>query len=216
MQVFELQGELRTDLGKKATNLLRAEGKVPCVLYGGKENVHFSVVEKDLQKLLYTPVVYIVKVNVAGQSYEAVMREIQFHPVSDRVLHMDFYQISEDKPVIMEVPVKLQGFAEGVQAGGKLSLVVRKLKVKAIPANLPGEIVLDVTNLGLGKSIKVKDLSFENFEIVNAKEVVVAQIKLTRAARAAGVHGHHRRSGGSGTPSQNPSGHSDLCRPSRP
>ena len=183
MQVFELQGELRTDLGKKATNLLRAEGKVPCVLYGGKENVHFSVVEKDLQKL------YIVKVNVAGQSYEAVMREIQFHPVSDRVLHMDFYQISEDKPVIMEVPVKLQGFAEGVQAGGKLSLVVRKLKVKAIPANLPGEIVLDVTNLGLGKSIKVKDLSFENFEIVNAKEVVVAQIKLTRAARAAAQEG---------------------------
>ena len=182
MQVFELQGELRTDLGKKATNLLRAEGKVPCVLYGGKENVHFSVVEKDLQKLLYTPVVYIVKVNVAGQSYEAVMREIQFHPVSDRVLHMDFYQISEDKPVIMEVPVKLQG-------GGKLSLVVRKLKVKAIPANLPGEIVLDVTNLGLGKSIKVKDLSFENFEIVNAKEVVVAQIKLTRAARAAAQEG---------------------------
>ena len=164
MQVFELQGELRTDLGKKATNLLRAEGKVPCVLYGGK-------------------------VNVAGQSYEAVMREIQFHPVSDRVLHMDFYQISEDKPVIMEVPVKLQGFAEGVQAGGKLSLVVRKLKVKAIPANLPGEIVLDVTNLGLGKSIKVKDLSFENFEIVNAKEVVVAQIKLTRAARAAAQEG---------------------------
>ncbi len=102
---------------------------------------------------------------------------------------MDFYQISEDKPVVMEVPVKLQGFAEGVQAGGKLSLVVRKLKVKAIPANLPGEIVLDVTNLGLGKSIKVKDLSFENFEIVNAKEVVVAQIKLTRAARAAAQEG---------------------------
>ena len=185
MQVFELKGEVRTDLGKKATNLLRTEGKVPCVLYGGKENVHFSVVEKDLQKLLYTPIVYIVKLAISGQDSEAVMREIQFHPVSDRVLHVDFYQIAEDKPVIMEVPVKLQGFAEGVQAGGKLSLVVRKLKVKALPANLPGEIVLDVTNLGLGKSIKVKDLTFDNFEIVNAKEVVVAQIKLTRAARAA-------------------------------
>lgn len=185
MQVFELKGEVRSDLGKKATNVLRAESKVPCVLYGGKENIHFSVVEKDLQKLLYTPIVYIVKVNVGGQSYEAIMREIQFHPVSDRVLHMDFYQIANDKPVVMEVPVKLEGFAEGVQAGGKLSLVVRKLKVKAVPAALPGEIVLDVTNLGLGKSIKVKDLSFDNFEIVNAKEVVVAQIKLTRAARAA-------------------------------
>lgn len=189
MQIFELQGELRSDLGKKATIALRNEGKVPCVLYGGEGNVHFSVLEKDLQKLLYTPIVYIVKVNVGGKSHEAVMREIQFHPVSDRVLHIDFYQISEDKPVIMEVPVKLQGFAEGVQAGGKLSLVVRKLKVKSIPANLPGELVLDVTNLGLGKSIKVKDLSYDNFEIVNAKEVVVAQIKLTRAARAAAQEG---------------------------
>ena len=185
MQVFELKGELRSDLGKKATNLLRAEGKVPCVLYGGGENVHFAVIEKDLQKLLYTPVVYTVNLNISGKEYAAVMREIQFHPVSDRVLHIDFYQISEEKPVVMEVPVKLKGFAAGVQAGGKLSLVVRKLKVRALPANLPGEIVLDVTNLGLGKSIKVKDLSFENFEVVNAKEVVVAQIKLTRAARAA-------------------------------
>lgn len=185
MQVFELTGEVRTDLGKKATNALRAEGKVPCVVYGGEENVHFAVAEKDLQKLLYTPIVYIVKLNIAGTEYETVMRELQFHPVTDRILHIDFYQVSEDKPVVMEVPVKLKGFAEGVQAGGKLSLVVRKLKVKALPANLPGEIVLDVTNLGLGKSIKVKDLSFENFEVVNAKEVVIAQVKLTRAARAA-------------------------------
>lgn len=185
MQIFELKGELRNDLGKKATTALRAEGKVPCVLYGGGENVHFSVVEKDLQKLLYTPIVYIVKLNISGKECEAIMREIQFHPVSDRVLHMDFYQISENKPVVMEVPVKLQGFAAGVQAGGKLALIVRKLKVKALPAALPGEIVLDVTNLGLGKSIKVKDLSFEGFEVVNAKEVVIAQIKLTRAARAA-------------------------------
>lgn len=107
MQVFELKGEVRNDLGKKATNLLRAEGKVPCVLYGGKENIHFAVAEKDLQKLLYTPIVYIVKVVVGGKEYESVMREIQFHPVTDRVLHIDFYQISEDKPVIMEVPVKL-------------------------------------------------------------------------------------------------------------
>lgn len=185
MQIFELKGELRNDLGKKATSVLRSEGKVPCVLYGGEGNVHFAVVEKDLQKLLYTPVVYIVKLTIDGKEYEAVMRELQFHPVSDRILHIDFFQISEEKPVMMEVPVKLQGFAEGVQAGGKLALVVRKLKVKALPVNLPGEIVLDVTNLGLGKSIKVKDLSFENFEIVNAKEVVIAQIKLTRAARAA-------------------------------
>lgn len=185
MQVFELKGEVRSDLGKKATIALRSDAKVPCVLYGGKENVHFSVIEKDLSKLLYTPNVYMVKVDVAGNIYNAVMREIQFHPVTDRVLHMDFYQIFDNKMVSIEVPVKLKGFAEGVQAGGKLTQVVRKLWVKALPANLPAEISMDVTTLGLGKSIKVKDLSFENFEIINAKEVVVAQIKLTRAARAA-------------------------------
>lgn len=185
MKVFELKGEFRNDLGKKSTKALRADGKVPCVLYGGEKNIHFAVVEKDLQKLIYTPVVYIVKIMIDGNEYEAIMREIQFHPVSDHILHIDFYQINESKPVVVEIPVKLEGFAEGVQAGGKLALVVRKLRVKALPANLPGEIVLDVTRLGLGKSIKVKDLSFDNFEIVNAKEVVIAQIKLTRAARAA-------------------------------
>lgn len=185
MRVFELKGEVRNDLGKKASKDLRTGERIPCVLYGGEGNIHFSVLEKELAKLLYTPLVYIVEVNVDGKSYNAVMREIQFHPVTDRPLHVDFYQIFEGKPVLMEVPVKLQGFAEGVQAGGKLSLVVRKLKVKALPADLPGEIMLDVTHLGLGKSIKVKDLSFDEFEIMNAKDVVVAQIKLTRAARAA-------------------------------
>lgn len=185
MQVFDLKGEVRNDLGKKAARAVRLEEKVPCVLYGGKENVHFSVVEKDLSKLLYTPNVYTVRLDLGGKVYNSIFREIQVHPVTDRVLHMDFYQIFDDKVVVMEVPVKLQGFAEGVQAGGKLALITRKLKVKAMPANLPSELVLDVTTLGLGKSIKVKDVSFDNFEIVNAKDVVVAQIKLTRAARAA-------------------------------
>ncbi|WP_418536014.1 50S ribosomal protein L25/general stress protein Ctc [Odoribacter laneus] len=184
MQVFELKGELRTDLGKKATKVLREEKKVPCVLYGGKENIHFSVVEKDLSKLVYTPFVYIVKIMIDGNAYEAVMREIQFHPVTDRILHIDFYHIFAEKPVIIEVPVKLKGFAEGVQAGGKLVQVIRKLKVKALPANLPGEVELDVTSLGLGKSIKVKELSFDNFEVVNTKEVVIAQVKVTRASKS--------------------------------
>lgn len=184
MQVFELKGEVRSDLGKKSTKALRIEERIPCVLYGGKENFHFSVVERDLAKLLYTPNVYTVKLDIGGKAYNAVIKDIQFHPVTDKVLHMDFYQIFEDKAVVMEVPVKLQGFSVGVQAGGKLALIMRKLKVKALPANLPGELVLDVTSLGLGKSIKVKDLSFDNFEIANAKEVVVAQIKMTRAAKS--------------------------------
>lgn len=184
MQVFELKGEKRNDLGKKATKAVRTDAKVPCVLYGGEGNVHFSVVEKDLSKLLYTPIVYTVKLNIGGVAYNAIMREIQFHPVTDRVLHMDFYQIAADKPVIMEIPLKLKGFAEGVQAGGKLVQVIRKLKVKALPGDLPGDLEIDVTSLGLGKAIKVKDLAFDKFEIVNAKEVVIAQVKMTRAAKS--------------------------------
>lgn len=185
MEIFELAGSVRTDLGKKANKALRANGEVPCVIYGAGENVNFYVTEKDLMKLLYTPKVYLVNITIDGKSYKTAMREIQFHPVSDKVLHIDFYQVSEDKPVVMEVPVKLTGFAAGVKLGGKLIQVMRKLKVRAIPANLPDELVVDVTPLELGKSMKVKELGFEGFEIVNSPEVVVANVKITRDARAA-------------------------------
>lgn len=185
MEIFELAGSVRTDLGKKANKALRANGEVPCVIYGAGENVNFYVTEKDLMKLLYTPKVYLVNITIDGKSYKTAMREIQFHPVSDKVLHIDFYQVSEEKPVVMEVPVKLTGFAAGVKLGGKLIQVMRKLKVRAIPANLPDELVVDVTPLELGKSMKVKELGFEGFEIVNSPEVVVANVKITRDARAA-------------------------------
>ena len=161
MEIFELAGSVRTDLGKKANKALRANGEVPCVIYGAGENVNFYVTEKDLMKLLYTPKVYLVNITINGKSYKTAMREIQFHPVSDKVLHIDFYQVSEEKPVVMEVPVKLTGFAAGVKLGGKLIQVMRKLKVRAIPANLPDELVVDVTPLELGKSMKVKELGFE-------------------------------------------------------
>ncbi|MDR2130532.1 MAG: 50S ribosomal protein L25/general stress protein Ctc [Odoribacteraceae bacterium] len=185
MQVFELKGELRSDVGKKATKALRVNEKVPCVLYGGGENVHFSVTVRDLQKLIYTPRVYLVKLLLDGEVHDAVMRDIQFHPVSDKVLHIDFFRTFEDQPVVIEVPVKTEGFAAGVQAGGKLNVTMRKLKVKAFPKDMPDELVFNVEHLGVGKSIKVKDASFENVEIMNAKSVVIAQVKLTRAARAA-------------------------------
>ncbi|MDR1273738.1 MAG: 50S ribosomal protein L25/general stress protein Ctc [Odoribacteraceae bacterium] len=185
MQVFELTGELRGDVGKKSTKALRVNEKVPCVLYGGGENVHFSLTERDLRKLIYTPHVYLVKLRLGEKVYDAVMRELQFHPVTDKVLHIDFYQTFEDKPVVLEIPVKTEGFAEGVQAGGKLNLTTRKLKVKALPKDMPDELVFNVEKLGIGKAIKVKDVSYENVEIMNAKSVVIAQVKLTRAARAA-------------------------------
>ena len=167
MQVFDLKGEVRNDLGKKATKAVRYAEKVPCVLYGGEANVHFAVLDKDLKKLLYTPNVYLVNLDLDGKSYG------------------DFYQTSEDKPVVMDVPVRVTGHAAGVQAGGKLAIITRKLKVKALPKDMPDEVVVDVTSLGVGKAIKVQDIHVEGVELMNAKSVVVAQVKLTRAARAA-------------------------------
>jgi large subunit ribosomal protein L25 len=185
MKTFELNGTVRTDLGKKATKADRAIDNVPCVLYGVSDNVHFTSTKSDLRKLIYTPEVFIVDLTVDGVKTKAIMKALQFHPVTDNVLHIDFYQITETKPVVVELPVKLEGLAEGVKAGGKLALEMRKLKVKGIYTQIPENIVIDVTSLGLGKSIQVGKVSVENLEILNAKNAVVAQVKLTRAARGA-------------------------------
>ena len=185
MQVFDLKGEVRNDLGKKATKAVRYAEKVPCVLYGGEANVHFAVLDKDLKKLLYTPNVYLINLDLDGKSYGAVMRDIQFHPVKDTILHVDFYQIDETKPIVMEVPVQMEGLAEGVKAGGKLTLQMRKLKVKALYNAIPEKLIVNVSHLGLGKTVKVGELSYEGLELLNAKEAVVCAVKLTRAARGA-------------------------------
>ena len=185
MKTFELKGVLRTDLGKKASKADRVSETVPCVLYGGSENVHFTATVSDLRKLVYSPDVFVINLDIEGKKSKAVMKALQFHPVSDRVLHLDFLQVSEDKPVIIEIPVRLEGLAEGVKEGGKLALEMRKLKVKGIYTEIPQHITLDVSGLGLGKSIQVANVSVPNLEILNAKNAVVAQVKLTRAARGA-------------------------------
>ncbi len=185
MKTFELKGEVRTDLGKKSSKAARVGESVPCVLYGGAENVHFTSAASDLRKLIYSPDVFVVELEVAGKKCNAIMKALQFHPVTDKVLHIDFLQVTETKPVVVEIPVKLEGLAEGVKAGGKLALEMRKLRVKGLYTNIPERIVIDVTSLGLGKSIQVGSVSVENLEILNAKNAVVAQVKLTRAARGA-------------------------------
>lgn len=189
MKTLELKGSLRTDLGKKATKALRKAELVPCELYGAGENIHFSVNERDLNKLLFTPETFIVKFDVEGKVFTSVMREVQFHSVTDKPLHVDFFQVTEDKAFEVEVPVKVEGFAVGVQNGGKLAVNLRKLKVKAMMKDLPESLTIDVTNLGLSKSIQVGALDFENTELLNAKNAVVVQVKLTRAARAAAMAG---------------------------
>lgn len=185
MQKIELKGSKRDVIGKKAAKALRAEDLVPAVLYGGKEVAHFAIDEKQVNKLIYTPNVYLVSLDLDGEKVDAIMQDVQFHPVSDKVLHADFLQISDDKPVVMEVPVVLEGFAEGVKQGGRLSLEQRKLKVKALPANLPDTLNIKIDHLVLGTSVQVGELSFDNVELLNAKNSVVAAVKLTRAARAA-------------------------------
>lgn len=210
MLTFSLNAEPRTDLGKKATKALRSEGKIPVVLNGsnvvelpfkgelkaGEKIVEIGdgkglittdlyVTNDSIRKLVYTPDIFAVELNYNGVKKMAVLKEIQFHPVKDTILHMDFLEVTDAKPVVIEVPVKLEGHAEGVKAGGKLQLSMKKLKVRAIYSNIPERLIINVDNLGLGKTMQVGDLNFEGLELVNAKNSVVCAVQLTRAARGA-------------------------------
>lgn len=192
MKSIKIKGSLRTETGKKAAHSLRQNNGVPCVLYGMQKDengnqvaTHFTVTVDGLRKLVYTPHIYVVDLNIDGKIVNAIMKDIQFHPVTDAILHVDFLQINEENPIVMEVPVQLEGLAEGVKAGGKLALQTRKLKVKALYNLIPERLVVNVTNLGLGKTIKVGELNYEGLTLLNAKEAVVCAVKLTRAARGA-------------------------------
>jgi large subunit ribosomal protein L25 len=185
MQTIEIKAFKRENVGKVATKELRAAGNVPCVLYGGKDVIHFYAAAKDFNKLLFTPIVYIVKLNVEGTVYDAIIKDIQYHPVSDAVIHADFLYVFDDKPIVIELPVKLTGMSEGVKAGGKLNLEQRKLRVRGLVKDLPEELLIDITHLGLNKGIQVLDIEYPNIELLNAKNSVVVSVKLTRAAIAA-------------------------------
>ena len=183
MKTIELKGTVRTSLTKVAVKQLRNNGEVPCVLYGENgENLHFAVVERELKDLVYTPHAYLVKITVDGKLHTAVMHEIQFHPVTERILHIDFYPVHEDRPVAIEVPVIIEGNSEGVRAGGKLHVVTRRLKISALPKDLPDNLVVDITNLQLGKTIVVGNLSYPNVNILMPKTTIVCAVKMTRAA----------------------------------
>lgn len=192
MKEITVKGEARTALGKKACRDLRRQGGVPCVLYGVERDENnapvaktFTVSQKELAKVLYTPNVYIVNLDIDGVVVKAILKDLQCDFVKDTPVHVDFYQITEEHPIVMDIPVKPNGLAEGVKAGGKLTLNVRKLRVKAVYKNLPDTLDIDVTDLGLGKSMKVAALHYEGLDIVTSKEVVVCAVRATRASRAA-------------------------------
>lgn len=190
MKQIQISGKKRETTGKKASKELRKEGMIPCNLYGeakadGKP-VAFSFVApmSELRKLIYTPHIYLVELNIDGVNHAAIMKEIQFHPTTDAVLHIDFYEVNESKPIVMGVPVKHIGLAQGVRDGGRMNKSIRKINVRAPYAQIPETLDIDVTKLRIGKSIKVGDLSFEGLELVTPKDVVVCSIKNTRNAIA--------------------------------
>ena len=192
MKEISINGTLRNAIGKKASKAARAEGLVPCCLYGEQKGenglpvaTHFVVSEQEINKVYYSPNIYLVNINLDGVNKTAVVKEVQCHAVKDNVLHVDFYEVTPEKPIVMAVPIAPQGLAEGVRAGGKLVAMVRKLKVKALYTQIPEKLTIDVTNLQLGKSIKAGELSFEGLELVTPKEVVVVTVKMTRAAMGA-------------------------------
>jgi large subunit ribosomal protein L25 len=192
MKEISINGQVRESVGKKATKLMRKEGLVPCNLYGETKDENglpvalaFSVSNAELRKVIYTPNIYIVNINIDGNVRKAIIKELQFHPVSDALLHVDFYEINETKDITIGIPVKLNGLAQGVRDGGKLNLSIRKINVTAPYKRIPEQLDIDVTSLELGKSIKVGQLSFEGLEIATPKEVIVCSVKATRASRSA-------------------------------
>jgi large subunit ribosomal protein L25 len=187
MKTYELKGEVREDFGKKAARSYRSEGLIPCVVYGGsnEKNLNFVVKKSDVRNLIYTPEVYLINLVLDGKSVMAILKEIQFHPVKDNILHIDFLHVFPNVPLVIELPVRLEGLAAGVKSGGKLSLDLRKLKVKALAEKLPQELVVNVEDLELGKSIQVGELNFEGLELLTPKNAVVCRVQLTRSARGA-------------------------------
>ena len=210
MKKFALEAQPRVELGKKAVKNLRKEGLIPAVINGGaivelpyngalkagqklveiddKRGIittDITVRNEDVRKLVYTPDIFEVDLKLNGEDIKVVMKELQFQPVKDTLLHIDFLQVYPDKPIVMEVPVQIEGHAEGVKAGGKLTLSMRKLKVKALYSEIPERLVINVDHLGLGKSLAVGDLHFEGLELMNAKNAVICAVQLTRAARGA-------------------------------
>ena len=192
MKEISLTGKMRTDLGKKASKSMRKEGLIPCNMYGEKkgenglpEAMSFAVSMTELRKIVYTPHIYVVNLNIDGKEHKAVLKELQFHPVTDALLHVDFYEINEVKPITIGIPVKLNGLAQGVRDGGRINLSIRKINVTAPYQAIPEHLDIDVTNLRLGKSIKVGELSFEGLELATPAEVIVCSVKTTRASKSA-------------------------------
>jgi large subunit ribosomal protein L25 len=182
MKTIEIKGSFRTELGKKSSKQIRKAGDVPCVIYGKEKNIHFHAPELSFKNLIYTPEAHLVKLNLDNKEINVVLKDIQYHPVSDKILHADFIEIFDNKPVIMGVPIKITGDSVGVIAGGKLSIKRRTLKIKGLPKDLPEHLTIDITDLKIHEGIKVGELSFDKIELLDPKKSMVLTIATSRVA----------------------------------
>jgi large subunit ribosomal protein L25 len=185
MRTVEIIGYKRANLGKSDAKRLRVDSNVPCVLYGGKDQIHFYSPMILFRDLVYSPEPAYVKLNIEGEEYSAILQDIQFHPVSEIILHADFLLLTDDKPIKMDIPVKFTGTSPGVVAGGKLVIKLRNVRIKALPANMPESITMDISGISLGKSIKVASIDTTNFEILNNPRVTIASVEVPRALKGA-------------------------------
>lgn len=182
MKTIAIEGTLRTELGSKTAKLLRREGNVPCVIYGGEENIHFYTPESSFKELLYTPEAHLVEINLDGKTIKTVIRDVQYHPVSDEIEHVDFLQTLPNKAITIEVPINLVGNSRGVRNGGRLKVNLRRLKVTATEENLPGHIDIDITNVRIGQSVRVSDVKTEGYEIAHEPQRTILTVQTSRNA----------------------------------
>jgi len=180
MKTVSLSGSLRENVGKKDAKKIRREGKVPCVIYGGEEQVHFALGEKDFKKIIFTPEVFNILITINGKEYSTVLQDIQYHPVKDNVLHADFLEIFPEKALAISIPVKYEGTAPGIIKGGKLITKIRKLRVKGLIEDMLEYIVLDISNLEIGNSIKVRDVQLDKLQLLDISGAVIVSVKTAR------------------------------------
>ena len=185
MKSITIKGSQRESVGKAASKALRNAGQVPCVLYGGDNVLHFSAPELAFKNIVYTPNVYTAAIELNGKTYNAILQDIQFDPVSDKIIHIDFYQLHKDKEITIEVPIQIERTSPGIMAGGTLRIVNRKLKVKALPDNLPDFVSVDISGLEMGNKLYVTKLAQDKYKIMHPDNTVVCQVRVSRAAMKA-------------------------------
>lgn len=186
MKTVAVAGKIRSAVGKKAAKAVRNNGEIPCVLYGGGKEIHFSTTLKEVKDLIYSPDFKLAEINLDGQSYKGILKETQFHPVTDEIVHVDFLQLVEGRKIKVEIPIKFTGTSAGLKSGGKLLQNVRRVKIKTTPEHLVDELTLDISSLGLGQSIRVRDIAtHKGIEILNSPGIPLATVEIPRALRSA-------------------------------